>query len=792
MITDLWIENFKGIGKRQHIPLSPITLLFGTNSAGKSTVLHALLYLKEILVNGNCDPTHQLDGENTISFGGFNTLVHKTNEKSADSINLTARLALTARQRYEWIHSDERRQLEEIRATNFQNAPQWARDLYEPGIGVFSVFEFEESHPQLYEHAPVSLSFSLSVSHRSAVFAPFAPLGEFTVNRVAMEANDLPFFTAYLFPRSFGSHDDEDKQLCGYVNLLSPCWKHRVNGIEVASHDQGTSEVRSDEWIEYEEQSSRLERMCQPANYFEGTTGLITRVFEVPRYFRFPSDKEKKQSLLDCVTSEDLLQVRLPNFLAAIRPIELSEEELEWIDEPAYPSVMVLLIRNPLHSSESEVDRYIWRQPFRLVGLWFEERTEFDDSYKIINCIRSYVFDRDSIDLPSRGKWVCAVTLEANATGLPDLNGEEEFCSTHDEDSYRRRAPDEGENARRAFIKHRLAVPPINAASHQFDDDVERIIRKPVEWLRTSLDKNLIYVGPKRSTVTRNLTKDNCHLLTTWGNGLAAWSWILKENKNLNIVSSHLAAEDWLNTGYEIKLKKIIQCPSSHWLDQDDVTIDFGKFQLGTEGPIPFNQLTPEQYDVLVRKMAQLQTELENANKLSHFPKFTRAYLEKRCGASELHPQDVGEGITQIIPVLVALQHAKLVLLEQPELHLHPSVAARIADVLLDARISGKELERSEFEAFDWNSSDADPKWPTLIETHSEHLILRLLRRIRQTTDNELPEHIPPVKPDDVCVLWVENLGDGTTFQRLQIDERGEFIDRWPRGFFSERAQELF
>ncbi len=195
---------------------------------------------------------------------------------------------------------------------------------------------------------------------------------------------------------------------------------------------------------------------------------------------------------------------------------------------------------------------------------------------------------------------------------------------------------------------------------------------------------------------------------------------------------------------------------------------------------------------MLLRKIAALQTELEGANKLGHFPTFTRAYLEKRSGASDLHPQDVGEGITQIIPVLVALQHAKLVLLEQPELHLHPSVAARIADVLLDARISGKELEKNEFEAFDWNSSDADPKWPTLIETHSEHLILRLLRRIRQTTDGDRPDHIPPVKPDDVCVLWVDNLGDGTKYTRLRINGAGEFIDRWPEGFFREREEDLF
>ena len=46
------IENFKGIGARQTIELRPITLLFGANSAGKSTVLQALHYLREILERG--------------------------------------------------------------------------------------------------------------------------------------------------------------------------------------------------------------------------------------------------------------------------------------------------------------------------------------------------------------------------------------------------------------------------------------------------------------------------------------------------------------------------------------------------------------------------------------------------------------------------------------------------------------------------------------------------------------------------------------------------------------------
>ena len=163
MITDLWIENFKGIGKRQHIPLRPITLLFGKNSAGKSTVLHALLYLKEILVNGNCDPTHQLDGENTISFGGFHTLVHKTKDNSADSINLTARLVLTESQRCAWIDKVEQDRFDENQKTERQRLSESERfhfDLEIPDLN------FEETHPLWFGHAPVSLSFSLSVSYR--------------------------------------------------------------------------------------------------------------------------------------------------------------------------------------------------------------------------------------------------------------------------------------------------------------------------------------------------------------------------------------------------------------------------------------------------------------------------------------------------------------------------------------------------------------------------------------------------------------------------------------------------
>ena len=57
-------------------------------------------------------------------------------------------------------------------------------------------------------------------------------------------------------------------------------------------------------------------------------------------------------------------------------------------------------------------------------------------------------------------------------------------------------------------------------------------------------------------------------------------------------------------------------------------------------------------------------------------------------------------------------------------------------------------------------------------ETHSEHLILRLMRRIREGK----------ISPDDVGVVFASSpLARGSRFIELRIDEEGDFIDEWPR-----------
>ena len=79
-----------------------------------------------------------------------------------------------------------------------------------------------------------------------------------------------------------------------------------------------------------------------------------------------------------------------------------------------------------------------------------------------------------------------------------------------------------------------------------------------------------------------------------------------------------------------------------------------------------------------------------------------------------------------------------------------------------------------------------------MIETHSEHLILRLLRRIRETTEGKIAIEAQKLQPEDVSVLYVEQTKLGTEAMRLRVAPVGVFIDPWPQGFFEERGEELF
>ena len=124
----------------------------------------------------------------------------------------------------------------------------------------------------------------------------------------------------------------------------------------------------------------------------------------------------------------------------------------------------------------------------------------------------------------------------------------------------------------------------------------------------------------------------------------------------------------------------------------------------------------------------------------------------------------VGVGVSQVVPVILLCLLAEpgdLVILEQPELHLHPALQHKLADFLLECTRSGRQI---------------------LVETHSEHLINRLRRRVAEDDSDETESLIG--------LLFAEQYEGQTTFSESKINAYGGLSRDWPDGFLDLGARE--
>lgn len=265
------------------------------------------------------------------------------------------------------------------------------------------------------------------------------------------------------------------------------------------------------------------------------------------------------------------------------------------------------------------------------------------------------------------------------------------------------------------------------------------------DWL-----KKMVYIGPLRDLPPRNIVPQMTIDRSRWAKGLAAWEVIPKATKKQLALVNHWLGEDRLRTGYQVQAKKYRElCKDSNVWD-----------------------LFNEEMDSTL--LDDIKSELKS------LPQKIRVTLKEQRTGIEVMPQDVGVGISQLFPVvaLAVLRKTGLAAIEQPELHIHPRLQVELADLFINAVNQNNVM--------------------FLLETHSEHLLLRLLRRIRENGEEEvkldqLGFELPKMKlkPEDVAVHYVEPTSAGTKFRQLRVDEDGDFLDRWPQGFFVERREEL-
>jgi predicted ATPase len=130
------------------------------------------------------------------------------------------------------------------------------------------------------------------------------------------------------------------------------------------------------------------------------------------------------------------------------------------------------------------------------------------------------------------------------------------------------------------------------------------------------------------------------------------------------------------------------------------------------------------------------------------------------AGKPRINLAATGTGVSQIVPVVVQTlltPSEGCLIVEQPEVHLHPAAQTILADLFLE------NLDKRQY----------------IIETHSEHFVLRIRRRIAEGK----------VNASDVKIMYVEKVQGRTSVRQLELSPKGDLME-WPEGFFDEGYQE--
>ena len=123
---------------------------------------------------------------------------------------------------------------------------------------------------------------------------------------------------------------------------------------------------------------------------------------------------------------------------------------------------------------------------------------------------------------------------------------------------------------------------------------------------------------------------------------------------------------------------------------------------------------------------------------------------------------DVGFGASQVLPVIVQGFYSNpgsLLLIEQPEIHLHPKAQATLGHLLVEIAKKGDRR--------------------LIVESHSDHVLGRVQRCIAEEE----------ISADDVAIYYFEPTPDGTNIHHIKLDEYGQF-ENFPEGFFEESFRE--
>ena len=249
---------------------------------------------------------------------------------------------------------------------------------------------------------------------------------------------------------------------------------------------------------------------------------------------------------------------------------------------------------------------------------------------------------------------------------------------------------------------------------------------------------------------------------------------ILEEVANTSSDLSHIAKQLFrFNTNYLAPIRltpKVNYEPSSGRPDVGS-TGEYTAYVLHTRGkqystfPLPNGSRESVSLNVAVNRWLEFFGLASGAKTIDNGKLGIGLRLNLLNGGYEVDLTSVGVGVSQVLPVLVSCLMAKsdtILLIEQPELHLHPKLQMDLADFLIACCKFGTQI---------------------IIETHSEHIVNRIRRRIAEGDDRELE--------DLVGILFVEQSNGVTQYRSPSINKFGGLGSDWPDGFLDVGAGEM-
>ena len=224
--------------------------------------------------------------------------------------------------------------------------------------------------------------------------------------------------------------------------------------------------------------------------------------------------------------------------------------------------------------------------------------------------------------------------------------------------------------------------------------------------------------------------------------------------------STNLSISDGSTSWYNLLHQPMLIARINSWMQQLGIN-----YQLRINNPAAIRQIDFEILTDYLKKQStikikQLIADLEIKKHIAHGTGQPFLQLIDEHSNTTLSHRDVGIGISQVLPIVITAfsENAKTIMIEQPELHLHPRIQGDLADLFIETALKGPQQNTY------------------ILETHSEHIIRRLMRRVREGVISE----------SDVSILYVDRSDDGSIISHLRLDSEGDFLDEWPNGFFEE------